>query len=151
MNFAQEPRGDRQRLPQDGRWTRALLLASCAAAVASTPWPWLHLALTHVFDEPGYRSRIGSICALSCILLMLLTAMETRSRHTRAAVRPATAFVAAVTTFLLAIDAWNGPGHRSGLPLTWTAWFWFAFGCVLTASALSAWRMPRRRRLPPRA
>ena len=150
MKFATEP-NHRPRLPQEAPWLRVVLVASCLAAIAATPWPWLHFALTHVFDEPGYRSRIGSLCALSCILVLLLTSLETRSRHTRSAVRPATAFVAAVTAGLLALDAWQGPGHRAGLPLAWTEWFWFAFGCVVIASAVTALRMPRRRRLPPRA
>ena len=126
----------------DGRWLRKALYAACAVAVLSTPWPWLRMELSRVLCDPGFRTRTGSLCLLSCALLAMLTMLET-GRSSRETVRPATAFVAAVTAGIVAVDAWNGPGLAHGAA-HWTQWFWLAFAGVAAAAIVSLLRLPRR-------
>lgn len=147
MNFkAGTPGHD---LPRTARWLRIALILACTGAIITTKWPWLRLSLSATDLAPGYRSRIGSTCLISCILLLLLTSIETRSRRAREAVRPATAFVAGVTAIAFAIEVWQGPEYSSGLKANWTAWFRCAFLCLLVATAAAVLRMPRRQQLPP--
>jgi hypothetical protein len=142
MRFAPDPPPPRAG-GADARWLRLLLYAACAVVALSTPWPWLRMQLSQLFADPGYHTRTGSICLLSCALVAMLTMLDT-GRSARESVRPAATFVAAVTAAMVAVDAWNGPDLVHGLPVRWTQWFWLGFAGVAVAALACLLRLPRR-------
>jgi hypothetical protein len=136
----------------DAHWLRLALYIACAVVALSTAWPWLRMQFSQVFADPGYRTRTGSICLLSCAMVAMLTMLDT-GRSARETVRPGATFLAAVTAAMVAVDAWNGPDLVHGLPASWTQWFWLAFAGVAVATIVCLLRLPRRapRRAPRRS
>jgi hypothetical protein len=130
----------------DRRQLGRLLLLACAATAATTAWPWLQAGLGVHLGEPGWRTRTGFTCLLTCVLLGLLTVIETGSGTAREAVRPASAFVALVMAVVVVADIVDGPGTVRGLAASWTAWFWAAVTGVAAASVVCWRRLPRRPR-----
>jgi hypothetical protein len=140
------PRGFR---PREHRWLARLLLIACASTAAATAWTWLQPELLAVAGEPGWRTQSGFTCLATCLLLALLTVIDTGNSTAREAVRHACAFVALVTAGVVAADIVDGPGTVRGIAASWTVWFWAAVAGVAAVSGVCCWRLPQRR--PPPA
>jgi hypothetical protein len=106
-----------------------LLAASTATFIAATR-PWTRVEFTTLFGEtfgpPAWQSTsAGFTCLCTSALLAVMALIETRTRTTRQAVRPASLMLATIMVLAIALYLGRGPGTLRGVTATWTQSLYF--------------------------
>ena len=137
-------------------WRRLLLVAATATVIAATR-PWTRVEFTTLFGEifgpPAWQSTsAGFTCLCTSALLAVMALIETRTRTTRQAVRPASLILAVIMVLAVVMYIARGPGMLRGVSATWTLSLYIGTitsMLVLVACALRfASMQPQRKRKP---
>jgi hypothetical protein len=105
-------------------WRRLLFIASAVTAIAATR-PWTRVEFTTLFGEifgpaAWQGTTAGFTCLCTSALLAVMTLIETRTRTTQKAVRPASLMLATIMVLSMVLHLGRGPGTLRGVTATWT-------------------------------
>lgn len=128
MRFQPDPPPpDRATASEHPAWRR-LLIASAVIVVACAVAPWIRVQFERLFavsfGPPGWQSSAGFTCLCSGALVVVLTFIETGTASSRAAVRPASLMLAALSLLATGMEWLQGPGTIGGVSAVWTLWFY---------------------------
>lgn len=130
MQFLSNPGGPgpAQQPAHEHRAWRWALFACAAIGTVCTTQPWIRVQFDRLFGDhvgpAGWQSSAGFTCFCTCLLVPVLALAETDTPSARTAVRPGSLLLVLISTLVLMLEWWNGPGWLRGVSAAWTSWFY---------------------------